>query len=172
MTRDTRVVTWGVVVVLAGVACQREGGEANRSRPPATEDSRSIRTSLLQAGPGTPAADIVNPFEGNEREIGEGRRLYVWMNCHGCHGTKGGGGIGPPLADGAWIYGGAPANIHQAIVQGRPNGMPAYGDRLPDESIWRIAAFVRSLSEEAGGDRDPPRSPASPGEGEDPRARR
>ena len=41
----------------------------------------------------------------------------------------GGGGIGPPLMDDRWIYGSAPENIYASIVQGRPNGMPAWGGR-------------------------------------------
>ena len=68
------------------------------------------------------------------------------MNCAGCHGARGGGGIGPPFADNDWIYGGAPGQIFASIAQGRPNGMPSFGGRLPSESIWRIVSFVESLT--------------------------
>ena len=34
----------------------------------------------------------------------------------------------------------------QSILQGRPNGMPAFGGKLPESEAWKIAAFVRSLS--------------------------
>ena len=71
------------------------------------------------------------------------------FNCAGCHGGAGGGGIGPPLADAQWIYGDSPANIYASIVQGRPNGMPAFGPSLQGEAVWKLAAYVRSLSEEA-----------------------
>ena len=63
----------------------------------------------------------------------------------GCH-FHGGGGIGPPLMDAQWIYGGSGQNIHDTIVQGRPNGMPSYGGHIPDDQIWMITAYVRTLS--------------------------
>jgi len=31
-------------------------------------------------------------------------------------------------------------------VQGRPNGMPAFGGRIPDDQLWQLVAYVRSLS--------------------------
>ena len=74
----------------------------------------------------------------------EGRRLFLWMNCAGCHGARGGGGIGPPLLDADWIYGREPANVYQSIVQGRPYGMPSYARLSPDQ-VWQIVAYVRSL---------------------------
>ena len=33
-----------------------------------------------------------------------------------------------------------------ALVEGRPNGMPAWGGKIPDEQLWQIATYVRSLS--------------------------
>ena len=35
--------------------------------------------------------------------------------------------------DREWIYGGQPANIFATIVEGRPNGMPSWRGRIPDE---------------------------------------
>ncbi len=54
--------------------------------------------------------------------------------------------MGPSLMDDEWIYGGRLEQIHQTLVQGRPNGMPAWGGKIPDEQIWQIAAYVRSMS--------------------------
>jgi cytochrome c oxidase cbb3-type subunit 3 len=48
--------------------------------------------------------------------------------------------------DDQWIYGSDPRNIFETIVQGRPNGMPSFGGRIPDQSIWELVAYVRSLS--------------------------
>jgi mono/diheme cytochrome c family protein len=58
--------------------------------------------------------------------------------------TTGAAVIAPP------IYGGEPANIFLSIVQGRPNGMPAYPGQIPDDQVWRIVAFVSSLAGTAG----------------------
>ena len=61
----------------------------------------------------------------------EGKRLFSWYNCIGCH-ANGGGGMGPPLMDDEWIYGSEPANIFATIVEGRPNGMPSFGGSIPE----------------------------------------
>jgi cytochrome c oxidase cbb3-type subunit III len=145
------------VLVGAGLlaACGQERPSLGRE-PTGGTPAASPQTSTLQAGPERPVADVRNPFEGNVHALAEGERLYGWMNCGGCHGPLGGGGIGPPFADGDWIYGGEPANVFQSIVQGRPNGMPAYGGRLPSREIWKIVAYVRSLP--ARGDEAPART--------------
>lgn len=90
-----------------------------------------------------------NPYEGNHHAIADGERLYAAMNCNGCHGD-GGGSIGPPLWDDSWIYGSSAAEIAESIIRGRPDGMPAYGDRIPEDFVWRIVAFLQYL-EPAGG---------------------
>ena len=43
------------------------------------------------------------------------------------HGKRAGGGMGPALSQRAFTYGSEPANIYLTIIQGRPNGMPAWG---------------------------------------------
>ena len=48
--------------------------------------------------------------------------------------------------DSRWIYGSEPENIFATIMQGRPNGMPAFGGRIPDDQLWQLVAYVRSLS--------------------------
>jgi cytochrome c oxidase cbb3-type subunit 3 len=48
--------------------------------------------------------------------------------------------------DDEWIYGSSSANVYWTIVEGRPQGMPAFGGRIPEDEVWRIAAYVRSLS--------------------------
>ena len=77
--------------------------------------------------------------------IGEGQRLYAWMNCAGCHGPHGGGGMGPSFMDGQWRYGSSMAEIVRTIDGGRPNGMPSFHNRLTGQQMWQLAAYVRSL---------------------------
>lgn len=89
-----------------------------------------------------------NPYEGNAHAIAEGYQLYRWMNCLGCHG-EGGGSIGPSLWDDSWIYGSSPAEIAESILQGRPNGMPAWSGRLTEDQVWKIVAYIQYL--EPGG---------------------
>jgi cytochrome c oxidase cbb3-type subunit 3 len=54
--------------------------------------------------------------------------------------------MGADLMDGGWIYGSRLAQIHQTLVEGRPNGMPAWGGKIPDQELWQLATYVRSLS--------------------------
>ncbi len=84
-------------------------------------------------------------YYNNADAVGTGKRLFQQYNCNGCH-SNGGGGMGPSLMDNQWIYGGRLEQIHQTLVEGRPNGMPAWGGKIPDEQLWDIAAYVRSMS--------------------------
>jgi cytochrome c oxidase cbb3-type subunit 3 len=90
--------------------------------------------------------------------MSEGKRLFSQMNCTGCHANGGGGAIGPALTDDKWIYGSEPDHIFATIVEGRPNGMPAFHGKLPDYEVWQIAAYVRSLSGNVSKDAAPGRN--------------
>ena len=127
------------------------GGSPRQGAAPGGMIVEDVR--LVPIVPGQAAAShprSTNPFAGDARAVNEGRRLYNWMNCVGCH-FEGGGGMGPPLMDDDWIYGGEPAQIFDSIVNGRPAGMPAFGDKLVAEEIWRIVAYVETLNPGGGG---------------------
>jgi cytochrome c oxidase cbb3-type subunit III len=106
-------------------------------------ERRGFRDSL--PGPRTAEAAVESPYDGNAYAVSEGKRLFNQYNCSGCH-FQGGGGIGPPLMDAEWIYGSEPENIFATIVEGRPNGMPSFRHRIPDQQVWQIVAYVRSMS--------------------------
>jgi cytochrome c oxidase cbb3-type subunit III len=112
-----------------------------------------IVTTTLHAGTVMLPPDTRNPYAD---AVPEGERFYIAFNCAGCHGARGGGGIGPPLARAQYIYGNEPANIYQTIVQGRPYGMPAYGGKAPDDVLWKIAAYVRFMSQPGAPQADDP----------------
>jgi cytochrome c oxidase cbb3-type subunit III len=135
---------WAIAIAVVLTSCEREERQF-RAVPPAAERGPAIRMSELQPGSAAPASAAKNPNEGNAYAISEGKRLYAWFNCVGCH-FHGGGGIGPALMDDAWIYGGEPENIFASIVEGRPNGMPSFRGKIPDDQVWQLAAYVRSLS--------------------------
>jgi cytochrome c oxidase cbb3-type subunit 3 len=86
-----------------------------------------------------------SPYEGNAYAINQGQKLFEQYNCVGCH-SHGGGGIGPALMDDEWLYGSSPAKIYESVAEGRPNGMPSFGKRIPAQHIWQLVAYVRSLS--------------------------
>ena len=82
---------------------------------------------------------------GNAYHLAQGQRLYAWMNCSGCH-AHGGGGMGPPLRDDEWRYGASMQQIVATIMDGRPNGMPSFRNRITEDQAWQLASYVRSLS--------------------------
>src|ERR1044072_2189087 len=134
-----------IPAMMLAASCKREE-RGFRVDPPSASRINTKRLSDLQ--PGTPSATHVpvkNEYEQNGPAISEGKRLYEWFNCVGCH-AHGGGGIGPPLMDDQWIYGGEPDQIFATIVEGRPNGMPSFRGKIEDYQVWQLAAFVRSLS--------------------------
>jgi cytochrome c oxidase cbb3-type subunit 3 len=133
------------IAIAALAGCQREDRHF-REVPPSATPGPIVQTSGgFVPGPPQPQVTARNAYLTNAYAVSEGESLYNQMNCVGCH-FHGGGGIGPPLMDEKWIYGSQPENIYQSIEQGRPNGMPAWGTRLSNDQIWKITAYVISLS--------------------------
>ena len=52
---------------------------------------------------------------------------------------------GPALTDGWWRYGPDAVTVFVSIRDGRPNGMPAFRDKLTTEQIWQLTGYVRSV---------------------------
>ena len=131
----------GLAVVVAG--CERETRQLKSDLQNAkTQPGRRI--SALQPGPEEKAPGQPD-YAGNAQALSEGKRLFSAFNCVGCHG-HGGGSIGPAFIDGKWKYGSTLENIHETILEGRSEGMPAFGAKITDEQAWQLAAYVRSLS--------------------------
>lgn len=137
----------GAGLLLAG--CERE--QRPTRAPPAasgTGDPSFTAQGVLPAD---------NRYEDNAYAVSQGKVWFRTYNCNGCHG-QGGGDSGPALMDGAWRYGADPASVYASIAHGRPNGMPAFGQRLPEDQIWQLAAYVRSMSGQLRIDVAPSRS--------------
>lgn len=112
-------------------------------------------------GPATANLNLpVNPYSQSQVAIMEGRRLFVWFNCAGCHGGHGGGGMGPSLRDVDWRYGSDDAHIFASIAEGRGQGMPAWGTRIPEDQIWKIVAYIKSMR--TANEPDAPHMPPEP----------
>lgn len=153
----------GAAALLGSVGC---GRESHAAEPPhgaqgtaATAQDTQQPTALpnvtfvehpdhIQPGLAQqrPLATLRNPFTGDKQRIDEGGKLFVAYNCMDCHGADGSGAMGPSLADGRWHFGGTDADVFQSIYEGRPAGMPAWGGRISDDQIWRLVAYVQSLS--------------------------
>lgn len=99
-----------------------------------------------------------NPLSGDPVALQDGRRLFDWYNCSGCHGGHAGGGMGPSLRDPVWLYGDRDDQIFASIAEGRSNGMPAWGHRIPEQQIWQLVAYIKSMGTPQ--EPDPPVEPA------------
>lgn len=76
-----------------------------------------------------------------------GAELYA-DNCSSCHGTAalGDAEIGAPnLADAIWLYGGDRETITYSIANARFGVMPAWGQRLSEEDVRAVSAYVHGL---------------------------
>jgi cytochrome c oxidase cbb3-type subunit 3 len=144
-----------LVLVVIGVSCEREARPFKEAVSSASAE-KPLGTDLY-AGAQKPPTSGESPFQENAYGIAEGKRLFDQFNCSGCHG-HGGGGMGPALMDDKWVYGSRPANIFETIVEGRPNGMPAWRNKITDTQIWQIVAYVQSMSGHAPIDALPGRS--------------
>ncbi|HEX8271489.1 MAG TPA: c-type cytochrome [Longimicrobiaceae bacterium] len=141
------------------LGCGGEQGPADPARelPAGGTAGRVALGDLAGVGPaGDSLAEAVrNPLAGSAAAREEGGRLFVQMNCADCHGYQLQGNMGPSLVDAEWRYGGAPVQVYNSIREGRPQGMPAWGDALPEGEIWKIVTYIRSLGVPAdtpGGD--------------------
>ena len=137
-------------------SCERES-RPFRDLPAASARSQTETQSPLQAGQAVPPTGTTSPFQENAWGISEGKRLFTAYNCSGCH-AQGGGGIGPALMDSEWIYGFEPANIYHTIVEGRPDGMPSFRNKIPDYQVWQIVAYIQAMSGQTPIDASPGRS--------------
>lgn len=137
-----RVAAVGVLAL--ALACKREERRFNDASPSAPAYA-AVTLDTLQPGVPSPELTVKSPSEGNAYDISQGKQLFEQWNCSGCH-SHGGGGMGPPLMDNEWIYGSSPENIVSTIVEGRPNGMPSFRNRITNQQLWQLAAFVRSMA--------------------------
>jgi mono/diheme cytochrome c family protein len=110
------------VLVVAIPAC---GGEENEDALPETVEGTLPTDTGGAASEGDPA---------------NGKTLYASAGCGGCHTFSAAGStgtVGPSLDDSDMDFDAA----FQQIENGG-GGMPAFGDRLSDQEIADVAAFV------------------------------
>lgn len=82
--------------------------------------------------------------------VDAGQTIFA-NSCVACHGQDGRGSHAngaPNLTDDIWLYEGTPAGIRQTLRAGRNGNMPAQKDRLREDKIHLLTAYVYSLSKE------------------------
>jgi len=116
--------------------------------------SRYLAASILISivGPtttffATQQADVVvNPLAGNPAAIQAGARTFDNV-CANCHGRAGEGDVrGPALNTGQFQHGGQDADLFHTIRAGVPGSDMDPNPNLPDERVWQLVAYIKSLS--------------------------
>ena len=140
-----------VGLVLSSLAADAAPGDAPARGGGMASALLRVPVVGLQPGGVQERPDIESPDAGDPAAVQRGMDYFTQMNCVGCHAANGAGGMGPALSNTKFIYGGEPENIYLTILQGRPNGMPAWGGLLPDQAIWDLVAYIQSISKEPPG---------------------
>jgi len=109
--------------------------------------SASLGIGLLIGALSAPrpvAAQGAPPFDLKDHDvIDEGAKLFS-RTCTGyCHGKEGGPSRAPKLRGQKLEQ----SYVYARITKGSPNGMPAFESALPKDSIWKLVAYIMSLSD-------------------------
>jgi mono/diheme cytochrome c family protein/glucose/arabinose dehydrogenase len=107
------------------------------------------------------ASSLRNPVASTPESVAAGKRAYD-VNCAGCHGNLAQGAVKagitisileeqrgkqpPDLTDDQWDHGSSDGEIFTVIKRGLPPSMMAgFDGRIPDEDIWNIVNYLRTL---------------------------
>jgi putative heme-binding domain-containing protein len=92
----------------------------------------------------TPADPAKNPLADQPGAISEGQKLFR-AGCGSCHGVNGEGGRGPDLVRAWFVRRASDRHVFDVIRNGVPGSeMPP--SRMPEQNLWQIVAFLRSVS--------------------------
>ena len=105
----------------------------------------SLPVLAAEAGPQATTAGALAPLGGPLSMPGEGRRLFLKLNCYSCHGMGATGGMGPN------IVGRDLDTVRSPVLGGREGGMPSFAAYVDDKDIRRIARYLGSI----GTDKEP-----------------
>jgi cytochrome c oxidase cbb3-type subunit III len=140
-----------VVVGVVAMGAAGVGWALQASAPAAASSAPSLIAHPDHIQPGLPTQrpqlTLVNPREHDPRAVEEGKQLFIAYNCADCHGSEGSGDTGPSLQDGRWHFGGTAGDVYESIEEGRPDGMPSWGGRIPESQVWALVTYVRTLSD-------------------------
>jgi len=68
-----------------------------------------------------------------------GRRLYLALNCYGCHGLGATGSIGPD------IVGASHGAVEFNVLNGNAGGMPSFAAYVTENDIDNITSYLGSI---------------------------
>lgn len=107
---------------------------------------------------------LKNPYDiKNTTVASEGHQAFLDHGCSSCHGGNGGGGMGPPLNNGVWIYGNSDDTLFRLVTLGSEKLQAAGYSRINPETpalmpqqggtnvtkagdLWKIITWVKSMN--------------------------
>jgi mono/diheme cytochrome c family protein len=130
---------------------------ATTSTPAASMPAAPASQNVTSPSP----TSVRNPMASTPESIAAGKRAYD-ANCAACHGNLAQGAVKagmtisiieeqrgkqpPDLTDDQWDHGSSDSDIFAVIKRGLPPTMMAgFDGRIPDEDIWNIVNYLRSL---------------------------
>jgi ubiquinol-cytochrome c reductase cytochrome c subunit len=123
-----------VAIVSAAMAGAAAPAFASASPAPPLQTSPADVESPAGSGSFTPAA-TPEPVPSTTYAPGTGGRLYA-ENCAGCHGARGEGYVGPPLAPAGFA-----SLVAPMVAEGGIN-MPPFGEVLSEGEIDAVSEYV------------------------------
>ena len=96
---------------------------------------------------------LINPVDAIRASVTTGRQLYVF-DCRQCHGNTGkgdgdmshAGGVPSDFTDAVWQHGVTDGEIFLVIRDGVTADMQPYDRQIPEEDIWHLVNYIKSLS--------------------------
>lgn len=85
---------------------------------------------------------------GKQKETYEQGQVIFAQQCASCHGPEGKGGRdfgAPNLTDAIWLYGKDRDTVYKTVYYGRNGVMPAWADRLDQNTIRQLSVYVHQL---------------------------
>lgn len=137
------------------------GGCSSNPKPTASEKGAvaSPDAAALEAVPpdaGSPegtaepvvvAESPVASYLADPAALARGRGLFRSVCAGYCHSTQATDRVASNLFDCDWDHGSGDQDIFDIIAAGVPDTqMQGFGDKVPDEDLWKIIAWVRSSS--------------------------
>jgi len=124
--RISSIAMWSAAAIALG---------AGAPAPVCAQAASAARTELMR-----------NPLTGDPKAITQGAVLFR-QECVFCHGVSARGGMrGPDLTTGSWTHGGSDGELAATISGGVPGtAMPP--NKVTDEEIWQIVAYLRSVQQ-------------------------
>ncbi len=154
----------GIALVLPVLlaACAALDGTPAPTLPaePVTEEATEplapaiAETAAAHGAPDVPvaAASPAAVWLDDPEAITAGRRMFRAVCTGYCHSTTPGvTKDAPNLFDCDWDHGSADADLYRVITQGVPDTeMLPFDGKIPEDTIWKVIAYVRSSSLDCG----------------------